>query len=146
MIPGVDTQTSFLPMRRGIRQGSPLSPVLWIVAFDEALASTLATWRLNVQGYKLRHLGRRSQPGTQEGHGVPYLSIPLTLFADDITLISEGVSEMNSMLHDLDMALRRVGLELQPSKCVVAQNFECEVGEVILGGVTVPCAQDGTVR
>eukprot|EP00969_Alexandrium_andersonii_P117564 5200901-Alexandrium_andersonii.AAC.1 len=124
-------------MMRGIRQGSVASPLLWAVGLDEALATTLAKWRVLGYGFSLRHLGKRSRG---PGDGEPYMSVPALIFADDITLLAESPQQMCAMIQDLAEALARAGLQLQPDKCVTAYNWMADRAPVVLEGLTIPRA------
>eukprot|EP00969_Alexandrium_andersonii_P113737 5026354-Alexandrium_andersonii.AAC.1 len=53
---------------------------------------------------------------------------------------------MSSMVADLQAALAKVGLQLQPSKCSIAKSFDCEVGEVFSGDTPIPRATNDVIR
>eukprot|EP00969_Alexandrium_andersonii_P307684 13601045-Alexandrium_andersonii.AAC.1 len=61
-IPGTSDSTGSICLGRGIRQGSAISPLLWVDGLAQYLTPLLAIWRLRGFGFKLGRLGqRRSQ-------------------------------------------------------------------------------------
>eukprot|EP00969_Alexandrium_andersonii_P153059 6768528-Alexandrium_andersonii.AAC.1 len=130
-------------MTRGIRQGSVASPLLWAIGLDEALAAVFAKWRLLGYGFRLKSLGRRSQG---PGDGQTYMSLPVLLFADDVTLLAESPQEMSAMVQDLAQALAKAGLALQPDKCFTAYNWQCDRQPVVLEGQEIPRATNDVLK
>eukprot|EP00969_Alexandrium_andersonii_P111487 4923867-Alexandrium_andersonii.AAC.1 len=74
------------------------------------------------------------------------MSVPICLFADDITLIAESTEHINLMLADLAAALSKAGLTLQPSTCVEARNLYADGGKVHLGQVELQRSVSGVVK
>ncbi|GFT18739.1 retrovirus-related Pol polyprotein from type-1 retrotransposable element R2 [Trichonephila clavipes] len=79
-----------LPILRGVKQGCPLSGIL----FNVVLNNTIKT----VQG------------NTNEEKRI-------LAFADDIVLLSHSTDQLQDLLNQTEQSLRRVALSLNPSKC-----------------------------
>ncbi|GIY44816.1 retrovirus-related Pol polyprotein from type-2 retrotransposable element R2DM [Caerostris darwini] len=77
-----------IPIRSGVKQGCPLSGLLFNIALDPVI---------------------RSLQGASELHKV-------LAFADDLCLIANSPSELQDMLDLLDQQMNRLGLHLNPNK------------------------------
>lgn len=89
------------PIQRGVRQGDPMSPKLFIAVL-EAIIKKL-DWKqigLNINGKYLSHLR----------------------FADDLVLLSESSLQTQCMIESLNMASKQVGLEMNLSKTMLTTN------------------------
>lgn len=89
------------PIERGVKQGDPMSPKLFI-SILESIIITL-NWEkigLYINGKFLSHLR----------------------FADDLVLLSETSSQLQTMLDSLNAASKQVGLEMNLSKTMVMTN------------------------
>ncbi|KAL1404263.1 hypothetical protein pipiens_018974, partial [Culex pipiens pipiens] len=88
--------------RRGIKQGCPLSPFLFNLIMEavlETVADEVVNLRLNPEGS---------------------LNLPFLLaFADDLIIIADQVSDVETILTSLKEHLAYVGLKLNESKCKV---------------------------
>ena len=89
-------------MRRGLRQGDPLSPYLFIICL-ETLAITMRGNK-NIQGILL---------GKEE--------IKLEMFADDVTAFLRNTRSFEALLHSADLFSKCSGLEinLEKTECMV---------------------------
>jgi len=97
---------------RGVRQGDPLSPVLFINVLRQVMAKVIPKWQEKKFGITL---GEKYQNDTL----LCYLS-----FADDTTLFAKSKRALKQMLDDIDRELAVVGLKLNADKCKV----QCSVG------------------
>lgn len=91
------------PIKRGVRQGDPLSPTLFIAILEHVISKL--DWKysgINIQGMYLSHLR----------------------FADDLVLLSESSSQLQHMIHSLHSASVEVGLEINVSKTMAMTNSE----------------------
>uniref|UniRef100_A0A8D8RMY9 Craniofacial development protein 2 n=1 Tax=Cacopsylla melanoneura TaxID=428564 RepID=A0A8D8RMY9_9HEMI len=82
-------------IRRGVRQGCPLSPYL----FNLFIETALNEMKSNTRGITI---------GRQQIHSIR--------FADDIALLSESEGDLTLMLNSLDSALNKSKLKINPSK------------------------------
>lgn len=88
-------------IKRGVRQGDPISPKLFIAVLQYAMSNL--QWSklgININGNFLSHLR----------------------FADDIIIFSECPQQLNIMINDLHQASTKVGLEMNLDKTKVMTN------------------------
>lgn len=89
------------PIRRGVRQGDPISPKLFIAILESIIRKL--NWKncgLNIDGNYLSHLR----------------------FADDLVLLSESSAQIKRMIHSLNTASKEVGLEMNLTKTMLMTN------------------------
>ena len=86
-------------LRRGVRQGSPLSGLLFIMILSDVLRPLELRWASKQWGCYCGNMW--------------YSHL---LFADDLVLIGKDSGEIRDMLGDLQDALRVVGLETNEAK------------------------------
>ncbi|GBP27535.1 Retrovirus-related Pol polyprotein from type-2 retrotransposable element R2DM; Endonuclease [Eumeta japonica] len=97
----LETTGPTFPVERGVRQGDPLSPRIFIAILETALGDL--DWSkkgLYIKGKYLSHLR----------------------FADDLVLFSESSSQLQVMIEDLCKTSRQVGLEINISKTKLMSN------------------------
>ena len=114
-------------IQRGVRQGDPLSTLLFNLVLNEILEETRVTWER--RGY-----------GTEVGRDMTGPRLTHVAFADDCTLIARSWTSMKRMILSLRDALQRRGLSLHPSKCQVQTN----VKDYTLRG-DIPIADDFSI-
>ena len=105
--PGVDSRR--LEVQRGVRQGDPLSPVLFNLVITQVLKEVDPIWQR--RGY-----------GTEVGRDPKGRRLTHVAFADDMTLMARSWTSLKRMVTSLREALRKRGLELHPSKCKAQTN------------------------
>ena len=105
--PGVESRR--FEVQRGVRQGDPLSPVLFNLLLTQVLKEVDPVWQR--RGY-----------GTNVGQMITGRRLTHVAFADDMTLISRSWLSLKRMVITLREALRYRGLELHPSKCKAQTN------------------------
>ena len=89
-------------LQRGVRQGDNISPKLFTACLQDAIINKI-NWEgkgINIDGEHLSHL----------------------IFADDIVLVAKSPQELESMLTDIHLASKPVGLSMNLSKTKVMLN------------------------
>lgn len=97
----LETTGPWFPIKRGVRQGDPLSPLLFIATLESIMSQL--DWRgrsIKIENNYLSHLR----------------------FADDSVLLSETGSELEYMIESLNEASRVVGLRMNISKTKLMTN------------------------
>jgi hypothetical protein len=99
----------WISIQRGVRQGDPLSPLLFNLVMKDVLQEVQTIWQR--RGY-----------GTNVGQDVCGRRLTHVAFADDVTLVSRSWLSMKRMLISLRAAMASRGLSLHPSKCKAQTN------------------------
>ncbi|CAF4888459.1 unnamed protein product [Pieris macdunnoughi] len=99
----LETAGPWFPIKRGVRQGDPLSPLLFLAT----LVTVISQLNWKGRGIKINDA---------------YLSH--LRFADDLVLLSETGQEIQYMLESLNNASKRVGLEINLSKTMLMTSSE----------------------
>ena len=99
-----------MPVQRGVRQGDPLSPLLFNLVMKQVLGDVQRVWRK--RGY-----------GTNVGATIAGGRLTHVAFADDMTLVSRSWLAMKRIILTLRGALAQRGLALHPSKFKVLTNL-----------------------
>ena len=101
-------------MKRGVRQGSPLSPALFAIVVDMALDDIYDFWHKNGRGY---HYAFGSLDNIDLTNTCQPQILSEMTFADDMTLLARNDEELQSMIADICGVLAVVGLKLSIEKC-----------------------------
>ena len=94
---------------RGVRQGDPLSPLLFNLVMADVLREVSVIWQR--RGY-----------GTNVGQKWDGTRLTHIAFADDMTIIARSWLSLKRMVSTLRTALRTRGLQLHPTKCKAQAN------------------------
>lgn len=95
-----DKNSPYLKWQDGLVQGSPLSPILFVL----------------VMNYILKHLNNKYS----NTHGYEYHNkrkILFTAFIDDICIMSDSFIHLNQVYNELKVIFEKVGLEISIGKC-----------------------------
>ena len=106
-----------IKLQRGVRQGDNLSPKLFTACLQDAIINKI-NWEdkgINIDGEHLSHL----------------------IFADDIVLVAKSPEELESMLTDIHLASKPVGLSMNLSKTNVMLNESATTSTVAVDGNTI---------
>ena len=107
-----DIEGNEFSINRGVRQGDPVSPLLFNCSLDEIFKKL--NWEnlgININGTFLNHLK----------------------FADDVALVAGSPEDLQKMLDDLYVESKRAGLEINLSKTKVLSNSN-ENTQIKIGG------------
>ena len=107
VVPGVESRS--FQIRRGVRQGAPLSPLLFNMVLNRVLDEVRTTCKN--KGY-----------GPNVGLTLRGERLTRVAFADDMTPVARSWLPMKRMLSMPREALGRRGLTLHPSKCQLQTN------------------------
>ncbi|KAI5743429.1 hypothetical protein M8J77_018082 [Diaphorina citri] len=105
----VNKPTKEFPIKRGVKQGDPISPKLFSAVLEMAMSKI--PW--NDRGIKIN--GRR---------------LNNLRFADDIVLLATNTLELQSLTQDLAIAAKEIGLKMNISKTKIMYNEWCTAGYV----------------
>lgn len=96
-----NTLTEEIPIKKGVKQGDPLSPILFIIFIN-----SLPTW------LKSRNLGAHLNNNL-------HTKVSCLLYADDIVLTSTSQAEMDYMLDLTTLWLDQRNMRANPKKCAI---------------------------
>ena len=95
-------QSGPLPVRRGVRQGDPMSPILFNLVMDLVLANLDPG------------LGVRLTANTKVNH---------LAFADDVVLVAETRMGLQALARQFESGLEKKGLRVNPTKSATLSVF-----------------------
>ena len=95
-------------IRKGTKQGDPISPIIFNCVLDEVLRTVKRKWSLKKFGMQLGHTDLRTMTNLR--------------FADDILLIGRTLPQIKQMIADIAVEGAKVGLELHPDKTKILHN------------------------
>jgi Reverse transcriptase (RNA-dependent DNA polymerase) len=108
--------SDFFPMRTGVRQGCPLSPLLFNVFMDFVMRQVSAACELEgVMGVRVGYQmdGQLTAP---PGECADWATILALLYADDLVLLATSLEDLQRALTILERITREWGLQLNYSK------------------------------
>ena len=105
-----DRTSRLFNIERGVKQGDPLSSLLFNSVSEHVMRRIKQKWAASHKGLPLH----------------PHASATNTLtnlrFADDILLVATSLTDISSMLADLNTEAQTVGLRLHPDKTKILHN------------------------
>lgn len=126
--------TAIYPKTVGVKQGCPISPYLFVLVLDEILRGV----QIKLQE---QNLGIELFLGEPEKE----IKLPsLSAYADDMTLLSTSVHELNQVMRVLVPELAKYGLNLNAAKCALvlkSNDTNLQTQQPVsyqLGGINVP--------
>ena len=99
--------TRTIDLDRGVPQGAPESPSLFISVTDMALAELLDGWR--ARGF---------------GYNIDGVRLPIVVYADDVLVLAQNEEDLQIMLAEVTAAFGQVGLEINLSKTHYSSSVE----------------------
>ena len=117
-------------MRRGLKQGCPMSSILFLIYIERVARDIYSSgW-----GYKLYF----EEEGTYKT-----LKIPILLFADDMLILGQELGEMQEMLDICTNRVTELGLEFNEKKSAIVSFNEGGLGgrEMKIQGKILPEAE-----
>lgn len=102
-----------VPLRRGVRQGSPLSAMLFQLTLDYTMKEVVKKWEQ--AGFGINVHWREAECASNYSECFSQLLNNLC-FADDQTLITENPEDLKEMIDDVCAAIARAGLKLSLTK------------------------------
>lgn len=97
-------ETAAIPLRTGLKQGCPLSSILFQLALEPLL----------------RFVG-----GPSRGFRLYGVTVGVLAYADDLVLVAENARELQAMLDDATAAANWIGLRFKAAKC---KSLHCRGG------------------
>ena len=118
-----DTISSHFHIERGVKQGDPLSSLLFNALLEDIFKTLKQQWSPRAYGIRLGH--------TSSTH------LTNLRFADDVLLFATTLPQVTSMLNSLHDVAGTCGLELHPDKTVIMSNLSHRRGRQAVKNVTV---------
>ncbi len=100
-----DGDTGFFDVLAGVLQGDTLAPFIFIICLDYAL-------RTSIDNHK--DLGLTLQQARSRRY--PAVTVTDADYADDIALFSDTIEEAEKLLHHLEIAAAKIGLNINAKK------------------------------
>ena len=97
-----DRQSKPFSIQRGVKQGDPLSSLLFNATLEDMFKQLKHTWSTKNYGIKIDHTSTER--------------ITTLRFADDVLLIAPMLPQVTCMLTDLKQEARKYGLQIHPDK------------------------------
>ena len=129
-----ELQSRSFNIKRGTKQGDPLSPSIFNAVLEQAFDEVLPRWHKRKYGFDV---------GYSSGHE----RLTNLRFADDVLLIASSKRQLTRMMHELMEACGRVGLVMHPDKTKILTNCsdcgQLRSDSVVVNGAKVDILRDG---
>ena len=103
-----DKESDVFPIKKGTKQGDPLSSLLFNTVLQYSLENNLKKWQENKKGIRL-------SDKTED-------CLTNLRFADDVLLFSTSLEKLREMLCDFKSSTEAVGLGIHPDKTKILSN------------------------
>ena len=103
-----DKESVGFPIKKGTKQGDPLSSLLFNTVLQYSLEENLKSWQENKKGIRL-------SDATED-------CLTNLRFADDVLLFSTSLRKLRDMLCDFKASTEKVGLGIHPDKTKILSN------------------------
>ena len=103
-----DKESEVFPIKKGTKEGDPLSSLLFNTVLQYSLESNLTKWQENKKGIRL-------SDKTED-------CLTNLRFADDVLLFSTSLKKLRDMLCDFKASTEAVGLGIHPDKTKILGN------------------------
>ena len=110
-------QTNVFSFKRGVFQGDPMSPIIFILTFNPIIQFIQ---NQNSIGYKLTHKLNSINGEVSEEK---IITLP---YADDFCIITTDLRKHQKIIHTVDNYTQSMGMKLKPSKC---RSFSVQSGK-----------------
>ena len=118
-----DTMSKQFHIQRGVKQGDPLSSLLFNALLEHVFKQLKQRWTTRKYGIRLGHTSLTTLTNLR--------------FADDVLLFASTLPQLTSMLSDLHDIAGTCGLELHPDKTVILSNLSQRRGRQAAATVQV---------
>ncbi len=119
--------TEEIKIKKGVKQGCPLSPTLFSLALDPLL---IALERMNIEGYKVT---------TRRGKSLLFAA---QAYADDVVLVSSTEAGMRRLLNKVEEYCAFSGMKIAPEKCRSLTSIMFERRRTSLGIPFTICGKE----
>ena len=110
-------ETTTIPVRSGVRQGCPASPILFALTIEPILLASFQS-------------GSGVSAGGDEFHVLAY--------ADDLVLIASSASALQEKLHQVSTTAHHLGLRFNAAKCAsLAWGLPSPPSQMVLNGIPI---------
>ena len=125
-----DKESDVFPIKKGTKQGDPLSSLPFNTVLQYSLENNLVKWQENKQGIRL-------SDKTED-------CLTSLRFADDVLLFSTSLGKLRDMLCDFKASTEAAGLGLHPDKTKILSNQDnVEAKEITVDNIQIEILKKG---